>query len=120
MLLVALGWQMYELTASAWDLGMVGLLQFVPTLLFTIPSGQLADRVDRRIVLAASLAVQGVTALWLAWASYAGFAGRELIFLLSVALGIARALQAPALQAIVPSLVPREELSQAMAISTSA
>ena len=120
MLLVALGWQMYDLTASAWDLGMVGLLQFVPTLIFTIPSGQLADRVDRRIVLAASLAVQGVTALWLAWASYAGFAGRDLIFMLSIALGIARALQAPALQAIVPSLVPKDELAQAMALSTSA
>jgi hypothetical protein len=43
MVLVALGWQMYDLTASAWDLGLVGLAQFVPTLLFTIPAGQLAD-----------------------------------------------------------------------------
>jgi MFS family permease len=120
MLLVALGWQMYDLTESAWDLGMVGLLQFIPTLLFTIPSGQLADRVDRRIVLGASLAVQGVTALWLAWASHGDVVGRERILGLSIARGLARALQAPALQAIVPSLVAKEDLSQAMALSTSA
>ncbi len=120
MLLVALGWQMYDLTSSAWDLGLVGLLQFIPTLAFTIPAGQLADRVDRRKVLAASLALQGVVALWLAWASAGGFVGRDLIFALSVALGAARALQTPALQAIVPSLVPREQLARAMAVSTGA
>ena len=120
MLLVALGWQMYELTSSAWDLGLVGLFQFVPTLAFTIPAGQLADRVDRRMVLGASLALQGVTALGLAWASGGGFVGRDLILGLSIALGISRALQAPALQAIVPSLVKKEDLAQAMALSTAA
>lgn len=50
MMLVALGWQMYDLTSSAWDLGLVGLMQFVPALLLTLPAGQLADRVDRRRV----------------------------------------------------------------------
>src|SRR5258706_4348350 len=50
MLLVALGWQMYDLTSSTWDLGLVGLAQFVPTLLFTIPAGQLADRLEPRLV----------------------------------------------------------------------
>ena len=120
MLLVALGWQMYDLTGSALDLGLVGLLQFIPTLVFTIPAGQLADRVDRRAVLGASLAVQGLTAAWLAWASAGGFVGRDLIFGLSIALGISRALQAPALQSIVPSLVPKQQLTQAMALSTGA
>ncbi|MEO5691906.1 MAG: MFS transporter [Usitatibacter sp.] len=120
MLLVALGWQMYDLTSSAWDLGLVGLLQFIPTLVFTIPAGQLADRVDRRKVLGASLALQGLVALWLAWASHGGFAGRDLIFLLSIVLGAARALQNPAIQSIVPSLVPRSELVRAMALSTGA
>ena len=120
MLLVALGWQMYDLTGSALDLGFVGLLQFIPTLLFTIPAGQLADRVDRRIVLGASLAMQGLTAAILTWASFTGIVDAAIIFGLSVALGISRALQAPALQSIVPSLVPKEELTQAMALSTSA
>ena len=120
MLLVALGWQMYDLTGSALDLGFVGLLQFVPTLLFTIPAGQLADRVDRRVVLGASLAMQGLTAAVLTWASFTAIVDATIIFALSIALGISRALQAPALQSIVPSLVPKEELTQAMALSTSA
>ena len=118
MLLVALSWQMYDLTGSAWDLGLVGLLQFIPMLAFTIPAGQLADSADRRKVLAASLGLQGAVAAWLAWASFGGFAGRDLIFLLSVALGIARALQMPAQQAILPSLVAPAELTRAMALST--
>jgi len=105
MLLVALGWQMYDLTGSAWDLGLVGLLQFIPALVLTIPAGQLVDRVDRRRVLAASLAIQGLAALLLAWASGTHWIQRDLILQLSVAMGIARALQMPSQQAIVPSLV---------------
>ena len=48
VILVALGWQVYTLTASAWDLGLVSLMQFLPALILTIPSGQIVDRVDRR------------------------------------------------------------------------
>jgi MFS family permease len=119
MLLVALAWQMYDLTSSAWDLGLVGLMQFVPALVLTIPAGQLVDRVDRRLVLGFSLALQGIVALLLAWGSWGGWVQRDLILGLSVVLGIVRALQAPAQQAIVPSLVPREQLSKAMATSTA-
>jgi MFS family permease len=119
MLLVALAWQMYDLTASAWDLGLVGLMQFVPALVLTIPAGQLVDRVDRRLVLGSSLALQGLVALLLAWGSWSGWVQRDLILGLSIVLGVVRALQAPAQQAIVPSLVPREQLSRAMATSTA-
>jgi MFS family permease len=120
MVLVALGWQMYDLTASAWDLGLVGLAQFIPTLLFTIPAGQLADRVDRRLVLTLAIIVQLFASVLLAWGSAGNFIGRDVIFLASVALGIARAIQAPAQQAIVPALVGTTELPRAMAISTAA
>ena len=119
MMLVALGWQMYDLTSSAWDLGLVGLMQFIPALFLTIPAGQLADRVDRRGVLAASLALQALVALVLAWGSGGDWVQRELIFGLSVLVGIARALQAPAQQALLPSLVPIVQLPQAMALSSS-
>ena len=47
MLMVAVGWQMYELTASAWDLGLVGLYQFLPALLLTLVAGHVADRLHR-------------------------------------------------------------------------
>ena len=120
MVLVALGWQMYDLTSSAWDLGLVGLAQFIPTILFTIPAGQLADRVDRRLVLTLAIVVQLFAAALLAWGSASHFIGREIIFLASVGLGIARAIQAPAQQAIVPALVGTAELPRAMAISTAA
>jgi MFS family permease len=120
MVLVALGWQMYDLTASAWDLGLVGLAQFVPTLVFTIPAGQLADRIDRRLVLTLAIAVQLFAAALLAWGSAAGFIDRDVIFVASVGLGIARAIQAPAQQAIVPALVATGDLPRAMAISTAA
>jgi MFS family permease len=120
MVLVALGWQMYDLTSSAWDLGLVGLAQFVPTLLFTIPAGQLADRVDRRLVLMLAIIVQLFAAALLAWASLSNFIGPQIIYIASVGLGIARAIQAPAQQAIVPALVGTAELPRAMAISTAA
>src|SRR5258706_14340928 len=80
MLMVALAWQMYDLTGRAWDLGIVGLMQFLPALLLTIPAGQLVDRVDRRGVLAASLVVQAVVASVLTWGSYSRWGGRDLCF----------------------------------------
>src|SRR5437773_12088471 len=63
MLMVALGWQMYELTASAWDLGLVGLYQFAPALALALLAGPVNDRHDRRRVLATCLALQFIVAL---------------------------------------------------------
>ena len=119
MLMVALAWQMYDLTGRAFDLGMVGLMQFVPALVFALPAGQLVDRVDRRHVLATSLAMQAVAALVLAWGSLHGWIGRDVIFGMCVVLGIARALQMPSQQAIVPSLVDPVELPRAFASASS-
>ena len=119
MLFVALAWQMYDLTGRAWDLGMVGLMQFVPALVCALPAGQLVDRVDRRRVLMASLVLQAVASLVLAWGSLHGWIGREIIFALCVVLGVARALQMPSQQAIVPALVPPAELPRAFAAASS-
>jgi MFS family permease len=118
MLLVALGWQMYDLTGSAWDLGLVGLMQFLPALLLTIPAGQLVDRVDRRGVLAASLALQGLAATILTAGSWGGWMQREVIFAMCILMGVARALQAPSQQALVPTLVAPDQLPRALALST--
>jgi MFS family permease len=119
MLMVALAWQMYDLTGRAWDLGMVGLMQFVPALVCALPAGQLVDRVDRRYVLATSLLVQAAAALVLAWGSVHGWIGREVIFGMCVLLGVARALQMPSQQAIVPALVPAAGLPRAFAAASS-
>ena len=119
ILLLALAWQMYDLTSSAWNLGLVGLAQFVPTILLTIPSGHLADRLDRRRLIAAAITCQLVVAGVLAVGTIEHWVDRELILGLSVLIGMARALQMPAQQAILPKLVPTVGLPRALAMSTS-
>jgi MFS family permease len=119
MLLVGLGWQVYALTGSAWDLGLVGLLQFVPALALTIPAGQLVDLVDRRHVLALATAIQAAVAVMLAWSSFGGWVSRDLILGLAMAIGTSRALQMPAQQAMVPTLVPLPQLPRATAVSSA-
>jgi MFS family permease len=119
MLMVALAWQIYDLTGSAWDLGLVGLAQFIPALVFTLPAGQWVDRVDRRGVLAAALACQAVASVVLTVGSTTGFVGRGVIFAMCAVLGVARALQMPSSQALVPALVGVEALPRAFAASST-
>jgi MFS family permease len=119
MLMVAVAWHMYDITSSAWDLGLVGLLQFIPALLFTLPAGHVADRHHRGRIFAGCLLVQAVVALVLVLATTRGFATRELIFAISVVLGTTRAFQMPAQQALTPSLVPQHLLPQAVAFSAT-
>lgn len=118
MLMVAIAWQMYELTNSAWDLGLVGLLQFAPSLLLTLPAGHLIDRHHRGRILAACMGVQVLCALGLAWGSAGGLATREWLLVVSVVLGAVRAFQMPTQQALTPLLVPREMLARALAFSS--
>lgn len=124
MLMVAVGWQMYELTGSAWDLGLVGLYQFVPALLLTLAAGHVADRLHRGHIVAACLVAQASVAFVLVaatqgWGAPAGWASRELLLGLSVVLGVARAFQMPAQQALTPMLVPPSMLPRAMAFSSA-
>ena len=119
MLMVAVAWHMYDITSSAWDLGLVGLFQFVPALLMTLPAGHLADRLHRGRIFAACMLAQALVALLLVAATSGGFATRELILAVSVVLGVARAFQMPAQQALTPLLVPQELLQTAIALSSS-
>jgi len=124
MLMVAVGWQMYELTGSAWDLGLVGLYQFVPALLLTLVAGHVVDRVHRGRIIAACLVTQAAVALILVaatqgWAASASWASRELLLGVSVLLGVARAFQMPAQQALTPMLVPPATLPRATAFSSA-
>jgi MFS family permease len=130
MLMVAVGWQMYELTGSAWDLGLVGLYQFVPALLLTLVAGHVADRVHRGRIVAACLMAQGAVALILVAATHglggpvvaghaASWASRGLLLGLSIILGVTRAFQMPAQQALTPVLVPPAMLPRAMAFSSA-
>ncbi|OYT88590.1 MAG: MFS transporter [Burkholderiales bacterium PBB6] len=119
MLMVALGWQMYDLTGSAWELGLVGLVQFLPALLLTLPAGHLVDQHDRRHLLSLSFCLQAVVAGLLMTASAGHWIGPQWILWLSALLGVARAIQMPSLQALTPSLVPAALLPRAVAASSS-
>ena len=125
MLMVAVGWQMYELTGSAWDLGLVGLYQFLPALLLTLVAGHVADRLHRGRIVAACFVTQSLVALVLIAATQgwgapdaSHWASRELLLSVSVVLGIVRAFQMPAQQALMPTLVPPAMLPSAMAFSS--
>ncbi|WP_076997438.1 MFS transporter [Variovorax sp. KK3] len=119
MLLVAIGWHMYELTGSAWDLGLVGLYQFVPALLLALLAGHVVDRHHRGRIVAACLGVQGLVALVLLLAVQRGHDTRALLLGLSLILGAVRAFQMPAQQALTPLLVPPLMLPRAMAFSSA-
>jgi MFS family permease len=129
MLMVAVGWQMYDLTHSAWDLGLVGLLQFVPALLLTLPAGHFIDRHHRGRILALCLGTQVTVALWLRASSMPGpvmaliangrGVSRTQLLCVSVLLGAVRAFQMPSQQALVPSLVPAAMLPRALAASSA-
>ena len=117
MLMVAIGWQMYALTGSAWDLGLVGLLQFLPALLLVLVAGHVVDRYHRARVAALCMGAQVLLAALLAAATFGHWASRELLLAVSVALGIVKAFQMPAQQALTPALVPAEVLPRALAFS---
>ncbi|MET4579709.1 MFS transporter [Ottowia thiooxydans] len=119
MLMVAIGWHMYDLTGSAWDLGLVGLYQFAPALLLALVAGHVVDQHHRGFILAICLGMQGVVALVLLAAHLAGHDSRGLLLGLSLLLGCVRAFQMPAQQALIPFLVPPGLLSRAMAFSSS-
>jgi MFS family permease len=117
---VAVGWQLYALTGSAFDLGLVGLVQFVPTIVLTLVVGQVADRYDRRLVVVICHgAAAGATAV-LAAGTLGGWLQRDGILVTMAALGAARAFENPARAALVPRLVPSVMLSRAIAGVTAA
>ena len=117
MLMVAVAWQMYDLTGSAWDLGLVGLLQFLPALALVLVAGHVVDRFQRARILALCQTTQVAVALLLMLATQGGWLQRELLLAIAVALGTVRAFQMPAQQALTPALVPADVLPRALAFS---
>jgi MFS family permease len=117
---VAVGWYLYDLTGSALTLAFAGLAAFVPIAILTLPAGDLADRIDRRWLLATAHFIQALAAALLlvlvavhvteTWAFYAAL----------VLSGCTRALSGPASKSLAPLLVPREQFAQSVAWATSA
>ncbi len=112
---VAVGWQMYDLTGNPLDLGLVGLVQFVPSFLLVLVAGHVADRHDRRRIVAIAQAVAGVASLLLTVGTASGMLTRDWILAIVFVVGLARAFEGPTLLALVPALVPQPLLPRAVA-----
>lgn len=115
---VAVGWQVYTLTGDPLHLGWVGLAQFLPMMLFALPSGHVADRFERRRVLMACMGAGALASLGLALSS-ARSPSLPLFYSLLVVLGTARAFNGPAGSALLPTLVPKELVPNAIAWSST-
>jgi MFS family permease len=120
MLTVAVGWQVYALTASAFDLGLIGLVQFLPAVALLLVAGHVADRYDRRRIARTCQGIEALVACALAAGSAMGWITEHAIFALVFVVGSARAFETPTLQALLPALIPSRILPRAVASSATA
>ena len=117
---VAVGWQIYELTGSALDLGIVGLVQFIPSALLVFVAGHAADRYARKRVAQICQLSESLVAALLAWGTFAGWLTVPEIFAALTMLGITAAFEIPASAALLPGVVPEGTLQKATAFSSGA
>lgn len=117
---VAIGWQVYALTNSAFALGIIGLVQFIPTAVLIFIAGHAADRYDRKRVVQICQVAGGVAAAFLAWGTFAGWLTVPEIFAGIAVFGTAAAFESPAAAALLPSVAPEGMVQKATALSTAA
>jgi MFS family permease len=117
---VAVGWQMYDLTRDPFDLGLVGIVQFLPSLLLVLVTGVVADRFGRRLVMWLATLLEALCALALLALTLHGLASPLPIFAVLGVFGIARAFFGPASSSLVANLVPPEDFANAIAWNSSA
>jgi MFS family permease len=120
MIAVAIGWQVYQIHHRAFDLGLIGLLEFGPVFVLALPGGALADRVSRRLVLGLSTVLMIAVAATLIVVSAAGAHELWPFLVLATATGVATALSFPATRAMPPALVSRQVLPSALALRSVA
>ncbi len=117
---VAVGWQMYELTNSPFDLGLIGLVQFVPAISLFVLTGHVADHYDRRWVACAAQLTEALAVAVLAFANATGRLMPGLLLAMAFLVGTGRSFEQPSLQSVLPNVVPADVLPRAIAGSTSA
>ncbi len=125
MLVIVIGWQVYDLARqtmsprdAAFLLGMVGLAQFAPLFGLTLIVGVIVDRVDRRLVAGAAVALNAVSAAILGGLALTGHMSLTALFVIAALLGVGRAFSGPSFQALAPNLVPRAMLPSAIALNS--
>lgn len=126
-MVVIIGWQVYDVARrtmspreAALQLGLIGLVQFLPLMLLTLVTGLTADRLDRRWIARATAALELLCAAALALLTWFHAISLPALFVIAALLGVARAFAMPALQALSPNLVPKEILPAAIAVSSFA
>lgn len=126
-MVIVIGWQVYDIARetmgirdAAFQLGLIGLVQFVPLFVLTPISGWAADRIDRRFIARAALLLELGCAAILGVATVSGAISLPILFAVAALLGVARAFAGPALGALAPNLVPREILPRAIALGSTA
>ncbi len=117
---VAIGWQIYAMTRSAFDLGLVGLMQFLPSILLVLFTGHAIDRYDRRRILAICFVFEALASFALVAGSLEGWLSREGMLAIVFAAGAVRAFKMPAMQALLPGIVSADLFPRALALSASA
>jgi MFS family permease len=124
-MVIVIGWQVYDiarhtmgLKEAAFRLGLIGLVQFVPLFLLTLVTGWTADRLDRRWIARAAVALEFGCAVSLGWLAWSHSTTLIHLYVVAALLGVGRAFAGPALGALAPNLVPREILPRAIALSS--
>jgi MFS family permease len=124
-MIIVIGWQTYTIAretmspaGAAAQLGLIGLLQFIPLFLTTPVTGLVADRFDRRWIVRGTVALQVLCAFTLAMATFEGWMTLPVLFSVAVLLGLGRAFAGPAFSALAPNLVPPAALPTAIALSS--
>jgi len=120
MLSVAVGWQIYAITGRAFDLGLIGLVQFFPSVLLALPAGHLADQFDRRRIVLLGQIVEWIAIVLLTALTLLHAINEMGILLLIFVISTAKAFESPSMQSMVPALVPPALLPRAMAVNGSA
>src|SRR3954471_22644899 len=126
-MVIVIGWQVYDIARrtlvphhAGLQLGLLGVVPFVPLFVLTLVAGWTADRVDRRYIARASIALEIFCAIILGGLAWSGSTTLPALFAVAALLGVARAFAGPALSALAPNLVPREILPRAIAMSSIA
>lgn len=126
-MVIVIGWQVYDIARetmsikeAAFQLGLIGVAQFLPLLVLSLFSGWVADQIDRRWIARAAVALEAFCAISLAWLTYNQTVTLPSLFAIAALLGVARAFAGPALGALAPNLVPKEILPTAIAMSALA
>ena len=116
---VAMAWQIYEITNSAFQIGLLGLVRAVPQAIILLVGGLLADAMNRRkLMMCTQISLFGVSCM-LAWLTFSGRVSAGMLYVATMLLAVFNSLENPSRQSIIPNLVPREFMGRALALQSA-